>query len=101
MKRDDQVIKNSKFTTIRLVNNKTIKLNSLSILSDNKLNNVEFEVPSDEYYQFDENGNLVDEVLYDEEATIKSAEFCIQSVEKSLDKMWSVQDGKLVRNYIA
>ena len=101
LKRDDQVIKNSKFTTIRLVNNKTIKLNSLSILSDNKLNNVEFEVPSDEYYQFDENGNLVDEVLYDEEATIKSAEFCIQSVEKSLEKMWSVQDGKLVRNYIA
>jgi hypothetical protein len=101
LKRDDQVVKNSKFTTIRLVNNKTIKLNSLSILSDNKLNGVEIEVPSDEYYQFDSNGNLVDEVLYDEERTIESAQFCIQSVEKSLDKMWSVQDGKLVRNYMA
>lgn len=100
LNKNDEVIKNSKHTIVKLVDNKKIKLNFISILSNNKLNDVEVEVPSDKYYEFDSNGILVDEISNSEDEILESAKFCVQNVEKELDKMWSVVDGKLVRNYI-
>ena len=100
LKKEDQVIKNSKYTTVRLVNSKTIKLNKISILSNNKLNDIEVEVPADKFYQFDQNGNLIDEMKNSDDEILESTMLCIQNVEKNLDKAWSIKDGKLVRNYI-
>lgn len=100
LNKNDEVIKNSKHTIVKLVENKTIKLNLISILSNNKLNDVEIEVASDKYYEFDSSGNLVDEIYNNDDEILESSKLCIQNVEKELDKMWSVQDGKLVRNYI-
>jgi hypothetical protein len=98
--KNDEVIKNSKHTLVRIVNNKTIKLNNISILSDNKLSGVEVEVPSDKYYEFDSNGNLVDEISDNEELIYESTLFCAKMAEKQ-DKMWSIKEGKLIRNYIS
>jgi hypothetical protein len=101
LSKNDEVIKNSKHTLIRIVNNKTIKLNNISILSNNKLNNVEIEVPADKYYEFDSNGNLVDEIEDSEDQINNSISICVKEVEKSIGKMWVINDGKLVRKYIS
>jgi Zn-dependent membrane protease YugP len=100
LKKEDQVVKNSKYSTVRLVNTKTIKLNNISILSNDKLNDVEVEVPSDKFYQFDQNGILVDEIKDSDDEILESTMLCVQNVEKHLDKIWSIKEGKLVRNYI-
>lgn len=100
IKKNDQVIKNSKFTTIRIVENKLIKLNSISALSNNKLNNIEVEIPSDKYYEFDKSGNLVNEIVENEDHVMKDVELCVQNIERSSSDMWVVKDGKLLRNYI-
>lgn len=101
LKKEDKVIKNDKFRIVKISNKKTIKLNKISILSNNLLNNVEIEVPNDEYYEFDKNGNLVDEIKNSQIDIENSAKICLQSVEKSINSMWSVKDGKLIRNFIS
>lgn len=101
LNKNDEVIKNSKHTLVRIVNNKTIKLNGISILSNNKLNNIEVEIPADKYYEFDSFGNLVDEIQSSDDQINDSTFLCLNHVEKNLDKMWSIKQGKLVRNYIS
>jgi hypothetical protein len=102
LKKEDEVIKNNKFTSVRILNKKSIKLNNISILSTNEsLNNIEIEVPAEEYYKFDIQGNMIDEIIQDDMEIMNSARCCLGYVEKSIDKMWSIKDGKLVRNYIS
>jgi hypothetical protein len=104
LKKQDKVVKNKNFTTFNIVENKKIKinLNTFSILSFNKINEVEIDVPADKFYCFDEKNNLIFETNEDENSIKESVSICIESVEKSLysDKMWSVKNNKVVRNYI-
>jgi len=101
LKNEDEVIKNDKITIVKITNKKLIKLNNISILSNKKiLNDVEIEIPADKYFEFDSKGNLIDEINEKDEESIRSANFCLKSVEKSLGRMWSIQDGKLIRSYI-
>ena len=76
-------------------------MNNISILSNNVIpNGTEIEVPAEKYYEFDSKGNLLDEISEDESVVANSTNICLHSVSRSIDKMWSIKDGKLVRNYI-
>lgn len=99
--KNDEVIKNSQHTIVKIVGNNTFKLDGISILSSNRLQNVEVEIPSDKYYQFDFNGNLVDEIQNSEDQIKNSLNICLKDVENNLNNMWSIKKGKLIRNYIS
>lgn len=101
LKKDDKVIKNSNCTMVRKTDKKTIKLQGISSLSGPNLNNVEIEIPAESYYEFDNNGNLVDEILPNEEETLHSTMLCLNSIKNSLGSTWSIRNGKLIRNYIS
>ena len=100
LSKDDQVVKNSKGTIVKLSKNKTMKIQSISALSGpNK--EVEVEVPSDIYFEFDNNGTLIDEVVPNEQQLLDSSLFCLSIIEKQdKNNMWSIENNKLIRNYI-
>ncbi len=101
LKKEDSVVKNENFKIVKISNKKLIKLNKISMLSSNSLNNVEIEVPNDQYYEFDKNGNLVDEIINNQIDIENSAKICLQFVEQSINNMWSIKEGKLIRNFIS
>lgn len=101
LKKEDKVIKNGDSKIVKISKIKNIKLNNISTLSFSKLNNAELQVPADTYYEFDSNGNLIDEIINDQNDVLDSAKICLQFIEKDFDNnMWSVIDKKLIRNYI-
>lgn len=100
LNKNDQVLKNNKLTMIRLSRQKTIKIENLSILSDSKINNVEIETPSDFYFEFNEKGVLIDEIIPDDQEILNSAISCLSYIEKTENDMWKLQNGKLIRNFI-
>ena len=102
LNKNDEVIKNSKGIIVKLSRNKTIKIQNLSILSTNGNDSyVEVEAPSDIYFEFDNNGILIDEIVPDEKQILESSLFCLSIIEKQdKNNMWSIENNKLVRNYI-
>lgn len=101
LNKNDEVIKNSKGIIVKLTRNKTIKIQNISILSNNNDNSIEVETPSDMYFEFDNNGILIDEIIPDEKKILESSLFCLSVIEKQdKNNMWSIENNKLIRNYI-
>ena len=100
LNKNDQVLKNSKCTMVRISNQKTIKIQKLSVLSGDVLNDIEVEIPSDSYYEFDGKGNLTDEIIPNDQEILDSTMLCLSYIEKAQKSMWILEDGKLLRKYI-
>jgi hypothetical protein len=93
----------SKPLTIKLKNHmrkdQVVAMNNGIDLSD-----VEIEVPNDQYYEFDPDGNAENEFVNDKDEVVADAVNALQVISSKdqigEDKMWAVRDGKLVRNRI-
>lgn len=113
---DDKILALGKTTTF--TNGKTIVVEKkqefklidrlgISTMSNNPLFNVEISMPMDEYYEFDENGNLIDETKVSEAEILDSAYNCLQHLHKknlvgpNSNQPFEVRNGKLSRNHFA
>jgi hypothetical protein len=108
LKKNDKVFKNSKITTVCVKENKLIKFGDLPIVSSLSLSpDLEIEVPSDSYYEFNNNGDLTAENKPDEQQIRSIAGDCLLSISnligknKSENKMWVIENNRLVRNFIS
>ena len=69
--------------------------------ADNILHNVEIEVPSDSFYEFNEKGYIINQIQTSEDDMFESIKVCMNYVKNTLgdNSMFKIEDGKLVRNY--
>lgn len=105
LKKSDKMIKTKDGGAIMSMRRSmTAKLNEVpgvydgSILNTLSTNNLEFELPSDLYYEFDPSGRLVDEMFSDRKELLKSASTCVR--QALTDGMWGEMNGRLVRKFI-
>jgi hypothetical protein len=65
--------------------------------------NFKIEVASDSFYEFDSKGNLVDQVVPTDEEIKSAATQCVLMASENLgqDKMWNIENNKLIRQYIS
>jgi len=104
----DQLVKKGDFIALRKNKVKAFKISDHIVTdlsaTNNPLYDVEMEVPTEHYYLF-EKGVLVDESYADDNEILQSAIICAVSIFNyqglGPDKMWNVENGKLVRNHIA
>ena len=96
--RKDKVLKNKENVMITLSRPKTMKIQNLSILSNNKFNNIEVETASDLYFEFDKNGNLLDEIIVNKQNLLDSTISCVTYIENNKNHLWKAKNGKLIRN---
>lgn len=104
LKKNDVVVKNSKATSVVIKNQSVFKLSELPIVSNLSLKeDFEIEVPSDSYYEFDEQGSLVFEIKPSYEEIKASAALCVNSIAGSIgkNKEWSIEEGRLTRQKIS
>ena len=95
----DIVIKSNENTIIRMVRNDEYKIQKLSMLS-NKYNNINIEVPNEKYYEFDKNGNLIDEISNDQNDIENNIDLCIIGIQNDNNSnMWNIRNNKLERNF--
>lgn len=94
----DIVIKSSENTVVRMVRNDEYKIQKLSMLS-NKYNNINVEVPNEKYYEFDKNGNLIDEISNDQNDIENNIDLCIIGIQNDNSNMWNIRNNKLERNF--
>jgi len=79
----------------------------ISTMSNNPLFNVKIIVPMDEYYEFDAQGNLIDETKVSEAEILDSAYNCLQHLHKknlvgpNPNQPFDVKNGRLTRNHFA
>lgn len=111
VKEEDVVIKRGKVTSVVVKNNKAVKLGefhskkTLSALSVGGINlaDVKIEVPFDNYYEFDEKGQLQDQILPIEEEVIEDARLCALNISMNENvgkgKMWRISRNKLTRTF--
>lgn len=99
LKKSDKVVKTKDGGAIlsirRVASAKLSEMSGLSVLSDTDL---EVDLPSDLYYEFDPSGRLVDEIVPDRASLLTSASFCVQ--QALADGMWGKMHGRLVRKFI-
>ena len=100
LNRKDKVLKNKENIIITLSRPKTMKIEKISILSDNKLNDIEVETASDFYFEFDTNGNLLDEIIPNKQNLLSSTISCLNYIENEKKPLWHIENGKLIRNRI-
>ena len=103
LKKDDKVLKTKYGTTVCVRSNKTVKMSSLPMVSGLSLEkDVDVEIPSDTFYQFDETGNLIEEMRDDETILKNSVAKCVLSISNNIGSksMWNIEDNKLVRKFI-
>ena len=96
--RKDKVLKNKENVMITLSRPKTMKIQNLSILSNNKFNNIEVETASDLYFEFDKNGNLLDEIIVNKQNLLDYTISCVTYIENNKNHLWKAKNGKLIRN---
>jgi hypothetical protein len=106
LKKTDIVYKNSERTSVCLRKNVFLKASELPLVSGLSLGrDFEVEVAADTHYEFDKDGNLVGEMLPDEDEIRKSAALCLSSISgligKDKDSRWVVEDGRLKRTIIS
>ena len=102
--RRDYAHKGKDFSVLCLKNNKTVKLRDLPIVSGLSLNgDIEIEVPSDTYLEFDKNGEIMYEIRPNQEQLVLSASSCLMSIGNSIGKkkMWNIESNRLVRRFIS
>jgi hypothetical protein len=103
LKKNDNVFKNSKITTVCIKGEKLMKASELSIVSGLSLGgDFEIEVPNDKYYEFDNKGNLVAEIGPDETHIKESATACLLGISNSIGKgkMWYIENNRLKRRFL-
>ena len=113
IQKEDEVINNSNGGMIvRLSRQETLRIDkgkkeiSAMSVGGYDLAKLDLEVPTDFYYEFDQNGNLIDEVLPRLSDVRQAAYACVMSimqegsVGENADTMWGVENNKLVRTYI-
>ena len=67
------------------------------------LSSCEVEVAAGKYYEFDQSGNLVHEIVPTEDEIIGAAQACVTAIESigpGPDTMWEVTNNKLMRTFI-
>jgi hypothetical protein len=97
---------------VHVSRNETIKLSDhlpkdvVHAFAVNELADIELEIPNDSYYEFDERGNLLEEINSTQDEIVNEARLCaaiIQSTQQigsEEDTMWEVQSNRLRRTYI-
>jgi len=104
----DHVVKKGDFIAVRKVGKiKKFKISDHLVVNLNDANNplydVEMEVPTEHSYFF-EKGELIDESYSDNDEILQSAVVCAVAIYNyhglGPDKMWKIDNGKLVRNHI-
>lgn len=77
---------------------------SLDASESDPIYNAEMTLPFDDFYHFDEKGELVDEISCDDNEILQSALMCALSIQSKKDlgedKTWKIQENKLLRNLI-
>jgi len=104
LKRDDVVSKNPRMTTVCLKDKRLFRIKDLPIVTNLSINsNLSVEIASDTYYEFDEKGNLLDAITPNYDEIKQHAAECILGIANSVgkEKMWSVHENRLVRNFIS
>jgi hypothetical protein len=104
LKKNDNVFKNSKITTVCVKGEKLMKASELPIVSGLSLgSDFEIEVPNDKYYEFDNKGNLTAEIGPDETQIKESAAACLLGISNSIGKgkMWYIENNRLQRRFLA
>lgn len=104
LKKDDIVVKNSRATTVCLKDKKLFRIKDLPMVSSLSLSdNLAVEIASDTYYEFDEKGNLLDAITPNYDEIKHHAAECVLGISNSVgkDKMWTVEENRLVRNFIS
>lgn len=104
LKRQDLVLKTHNSISICVKNDKFFDIGELPIFSlmSGVPQDLKIEVPYDTYYEFDSQGNLLDQVLPDEDSIKKSAADCLMLISGDIgsEKMWDIKDGLLKRQFI-
>jgi hypothetical protein len=97
---------------VHVSRNETIKLSDhlpedvVHAFAVNELADVELEIPNDSYYEFDERGNLLEEINSTQEEIVDEARLCaaiIQSTQQvgpKEDAMWEIENNRLKRTYV-
>lgn len=104
LKKDDLVLKNKKSTFVCIKNNKVLKISEIPLVSTMSLSeDFDIEVPSDEYYEFDNKGNLISEMVPSDLEIKNSVSLSLSTISNNIgkNKMWNVEGGKLVRKFIS
>jgi hypothetical protein len=97
-------MKNSRATTVCLKDKRLFRIKDLPIVSNLSLgSNLAIEIASDTYYEFDEKGNLLDAITPNYDEIKHHAAACVLDIANSVgkDKMWAVDENRLVRNFIS
>lgn len=114
LKKGDEVLKSPNISSAKLSSRRTMRLSdvlpdsSISALSAaaGNLMDVELDIPSDSYYEFDRNGNLINEILPEEDDIISNVQACVSylhyknDVSDSAATRWEITNGKLQRTFI-
>jgi len=105
MTNHDKVIKLDDSILIHKKQNRKFKISDHLVSNLSADHNVIFDnnivVPTDNYYQFDKSGNLVDEITVSHDEILQSSISCVSSIEEiGIEKMWNVKNKNLLRNYI-
>lgn len=104
LKRNDVVFKNSKVTTICLKEQKEFSSSQLPMAGSlSTSGDFKIEVASDKFYEFDNKGNLIDQIEPTEEDVKMAATqgLLLISGELGADKMWNIENNRLTRRFIA
>lgn len=110
IRKNDAIISHKNGLIVRCEReNNLIKLSDRTIRSlgaSNEIFDLGVEIPNESYYEFDQHGNLVNEINNDEDEAIESAMVCAQMIydEGHLgsgdDTMWEIFENKLIRTFI-
>lgn len=113
LKPEDLVMQRRDNIMVNIKNNKQIKLanhvsGDVSMMSTNGIDlaNIYIEIAEDAYYEFDENGIMIEEILPSTTDAIDAAKLCVLSIQSSgnigpsPELMWEVENGKLLRTLI-
>jgi hypothetical protein len=99
-----EVQKVGKMSIVNLADSKTFKVSELPLVSSmSDKGDLEIEVPFGSSYEFDSRGRLVYEMLSDADSAKESAAMCLLNIGDNIgdQKMWKIENGKLVRNFIS
>jgi hypothetical protein len=95
------IVRSKKVKTLRLAD----ELKEVSAMSANPLFNLQIEVPQESYYEFNEEGKLIDHIIERENDVIEGARACLvqlqdlKEVGDDMNTMFTIRKGRLIRSY--
>jgi len=96
----DRILKNGQNTIVRRKTKNLFKLSDyvVTALADDPLFHIKMEVPNESYFEFNENGLLIDQVVPSSDEIVESTLACLSHIE--IGKMWKIRSNRLERAYI-